>query len=131
MGRRVLYAMDCALSGSSVHGFPQARIVEWIAVSFSRASSQLHLLHWQVNSLPLSHLGSPERSVAVYKMEVVDGIFYFNSSEFWSGACFCLPAMGRLRNGTRKGRLVFTQFLFSPDHPVVAFFIVCVSGSAC
>ena len=96
--------------------------MEWIAVSFSRASSQLHLLHWQVNSLPLSHLGSPERSVAVYKMEVVDGIFYFNSSEFWPGACFCLQAMGRLRNGTRKGRLVFTQFLFSPDHPVVASF---------
>ena len=32
--------MDCNLSGSSVHGIFQARILEWIAISFSRASSQ-------------------------------------------------------------------------------------------
>jgi len=28
--------MDCSLSGSSVHGISQARILEWIAISFSR-----------------------------------------------------------------------------------------------
>ena len=28
--------MDCSLSGSSVHGIFQARVLEWIAVSFSR-----------------------------------------------------------------------------------------------
>ena len=32
--------MDCSLSGSSVHGIFQARILEWVAVSFSRGSSQ-------------------------------------------------------------------------------------------
>ena len=32
--------MDCSLSGSSVHGILQARTLEWVAVSFSRASSQ-------------------------------------------------------------------------------------------
>ena len=32
--------MDCGLSGSSVHGIFQARVLEWIAVSFSRGSSQ-------------------------------------------------------------------------------------------
>ena len=31
--------MDCSLPGSSVHGIFQARIVEWIAISFSRRSS--------------------------------------------------------------------------------------------
>jgi len=30
--------MDCSLSGSSVHGIFQARVLEWIAVSFSRES---------------------------------------------------------------------------------------------
>ena len=32
--------MDCTLSGSSVHGILQARILEWVAIPFSRASSQ-------------------------------------------------------------------------------------------
>ena len=32
--------MDCSLSGSFVHGILQARIQEWVAISFSRGSSQ-------------------------------------------------------------------------------------------
>ena len=32
--------MDCSLSGSSVHGIFQARVLEWIAISFCRGSSQ-------------------------------------------------------------------------------------------
>ena len=32
--------MDCSLPGSSVHGISQARILEWIAISFSRGSTQ-------------------------------------------------------------------------------------------
>ena len=33
--------MDCSPPGSSIHGFSQPRILEWVAVSFSRESSQL------------------------------------------------------------------------------------------
>ena len=32
--------MDCSLSGSSVHGIFQVRILEWVAISFSRRSSR-------------------------------------------------------------------------------------------
>ena len=32
--------MDCSLPGSSVHGIFQAIVLEWIAISFSRESSQ-------------------------------------------------------------------------------------------
>ena len=32
--------MDCSLPGLSVHGIFQAIILEWIAISFSRGSSQ-------------------------------------------------------------------------------------------
>ena len=32
--------MQCSPPGSSVHGIFQARILEWVAVSFSRASSR-------------------------------------------------------------------------------------------
>ena len=31
--------MDCSLPGSSIQGIFQARILEWVAISFSRASS--------------------------------------------------------------------------------------------
>ena len=32
--------VDCSLSGSSLHGILQARILEWVAISFSRGSSR-------------------------------------------------------------------------------------------
>ena len=32
--------VDCSLPGSSVHGIFQARILEWVAISFSRGSSR-------------------------------------------------------------------------------------------
>ena len=38
-GCRVRYLVDCSLPGSSVHGIFQARILECVAISFSRASS--------------------------------------------------------------------------------------------
>ena len=33
-------SMGCSLPGSSVHGIFQARVLEWVAISFSRGSSQ-------------------------------------------------------------------------------------------
>ena len=32
--------MDCSVAGSSVHGIFQTRILEWVAVAFSKGSSQ-------------------------------------------------------------------------------------------
>ena len=43
------------------HGILQARLLEWVAISSSRESSRLRdltLLPWQVDSFPLSHLGT-------------------------------------------------------------------------
>ena len=74
--------MDCSPPGSSVHGISQARILEWVAISFSRGvgchfllqgifqtqGSNLHLLHWQADSLPLSHLESPSQWKSSCKM---------------------------------------------------------------
>ena len=55
--------MDCGPPGSSVHGNFQARVLDCVAISFSRGSFWprvwMHLLHWQAASLPLSHQGSP------------------------------------------------------------------------
>ena len=33
--------MDCSLLGSSVHGILQARILEWVAIPFSRDRTQV------------------------------------------------------------------------------------------
>ena len=35
--------MDCSLPGCSVHGISRARILEWVAIAFSRGSSQPNL----------------------------------------------------------------------------------------
>ena len=34
------YPMDCSLSGSSIYGIFQTRVLEWIAIAFSRGSSR-------------------------------------------------------------------------------------------
>ena len=38
--------VDCSLPGSSVHGILQARILEWVAISFSRGSSHPGMEPW-------------------------------------------------------------------------------------
>ena len=54
--------MDCSLPGSSVHGIFQARILDWVAISFSRRSSSQALnpgfRHCRQTLYPLSHQGS-------------------------------------------------------------------------
>ena len=57
--------IECNLPGSSIHGIFQARMQEWVAIShfqwiFLTQGSNPHLWHllnWQADSLPLSHLG--------------------------------------------------------------------------
>ena len=57
--------LDCGPPGSSVYGILRARILEWVAISFSRRSSQprdwthisWHLLHWPMGSLPVTPPG--------------------------------------------------------------------------
>ena len=41
-------AMDCSLPGYSVHGLTQARILEWVAISFSRRSFWPKILYHRV-----------------------------------------------------------------------------------
>ena len=56
--------MNFSLPHSPVHGIFQARILEWVAISFSRGSFPTqgwnpHLLYWQVGSLPTEPPGKP------------------------------------------------------------------------
>ena len=56
--------IDCNFPGSSVHGILQTRILEWVAISSSRGSSQPRdqtrdSCIGKADSLALSHQGSP------------------------------------------------------------------------
>ena len=55
--------MDYSLSGSSVHEILQARVLEWVAISFTRGSSPLEIETGspalQVDSLPTEPPGNP------------------------------------------------------------------------
>ena len=57
-----LRPLDCSLPGSPVHEILQARILEWVAIPFSRGSSpprdRTSLLHFRSILYHLSHQGS-------------------------------------------------------------------------
>ena len=68
--------MDCSPPGPSVHGIFQAKI--WSGLprppprDLSTQESNQLLLHWHVDSLPLSHLGSPQEQQISLKLSVPD-----------------------------------------------------------
>ena len=78
--------MYCSLPGSCVHGILQERILDWVTISFSRASSwprdrtpvSLHLLHWQADSLPSESLGKP-RCYTVVVVELLSHVWLFST----------------------------------------------------
>ena len=53
--------MDCSPPGSSIHGILQARILEWVAIAFSRdlpnPGIELEFPVLQADSLPIEPLG--------------------------------------------------------------------------
>ena len=71
--------MDCSRwqAGSSVHGIILARVLEWVAISFSRGSSEPRdrtvSPAWQVDSLPPNQQGSLE-------VRITSVIWVFSSS---------------------------------------------------
>ena len=72
--------MDCSLPGSSVHGILQARILEWVAISFSRGifptqGSNPGLLHCRWVLYFLSHQGSPYKAISILILHEVKMIY--------------------------------------------------------
>ena len=61
--------IDCSLPGSSAQGILRARILEWVAISSSRRSSQprdrTHISYVScIGRWVLYHLGHPEKNIA-------------------------------------------------------------------
>ena len=72
--------MDCSLPGSSVHGISQARILEWVAISFSRGFSQPRDQTW------VSEIAG--RCFTVWATREYFIIFSFWRPSFFSGLYF-------------------------------------------
>ena len=97
------HLMDYSPPGSSIHRISQARIVEWVVISFTMGSSQPRikpgLLLWQADSLPMSHLGTVKMGCAVLSHFRLVRLFTtqwtialhdplsmrFSGQEYWSG----------------------------------------------
>ena len=58
---------DCSPPSSPAHEISQARMLEWVSLSFSRGSSQFRMEPkspaWHEDSLPLNHLGHSRSTV--------------------------------------------------------------------
>ena len=90
--------MDCMLPGSSVHGIPQARILEWVAISSSRGifltkgliPSLWGLLNWQVDSLllvpPVKPQDRPKHSPLYFSLvaQMVKNLPAMWETQVWS-----------------------------------------------
>ena len=78
--------MDCSLSGSSVHGIFQARVLEWIAISFFRESS------WPRNRTWVSHMA--ERCFTMGAIREAQLISSKRGKNQWD----CAKIMGQLES---------------------------------
>ena len=99
--------VDYSLSGFSVHGVLQAKILQWIAMpsssGFSRPRDQTHvscLQHWQPGSLPLAPPGSPKRDICQhnevkgYKINVIKSVvFLYTNSKLSEKVIKKLPQL--------------------------------------
>ena len=94
--------MDCSLPGSSVHGISQARILEWVTISFFRGSSQprnqtwvyyiaSRLLHCRWILYWLSYKGSSEAIQDMASLVAPDS----KASAYNAGDLGSIPGPGR------------------------------------
>ena len=86
------HPMNRSLLGSSVHGIFQARVLEWVAISFSRGSSQRRSSALQADALPSEPPGKTKAVIQAslsgkggLRGETVNGIYCIRVR------VFCVP----------------------------------------
>ena len=95
--------MDCTLPGSSIPGILQTVILEWVAISFSRRSSQPRDLTWVSRiagrhfTYHLSHQGSPKKK----KKSTSDIIFFISLLLF--------PVLPMKKNWVSYGAVIYAS----------------------
>ena len=84
--------VNCSPPGSSVRGIFQAKLLEWVAMPFSRGifptqgltPHLLYLLHWQVDSLPLASLNSLNNMRMLIIWKIILSSYFFGVFLFLS-----------------------------------------------
>ena len=126
----LIYVQLCDLMnfnppGSSVHGISQARILEWVAISSSRGFSpprdQTHIscifVHWQEDSLPLSHMGSPWYHIYVESKIWHKWIYLWNGITHIENRLVVAKGEGLREGWSGRLGLADVSFLYGMDKP--------------
>ena len=79
--------MDCSLPGSSVHGFVQARALEWVASAFSNGRAKARKDHVCV----LSSLACLTLCEPMYSSPPLSSVHRIFQQEYWHGLPFPPP----------------------------------------
>ena len=84
---------DCGLPGSSIHGIFQARVLEWVAISFSRESS------WPRDWTRVSHMVGRRFTVwatgeVLFEQRALH--FYYAPRKLWSWRWLILQSPGKM-----------------------------------
>ena len=90
--------MGCSLPGSSLHGILQARVLEWVAISFSRGSSRPR------DQTRVSRILSIHFNLSATKAFMDWSIFKTSNAVY---ACVCMATPLRLRAAADAFRLWF------------------------
>ena len=96
---------DCSSPDYSVHGISQVRILKWVAISFSRASSQPKdwiciscigrqiLLHWATREAPWECYSAIKRNEGLTHSATsmsLESIMLSEGSQTWKATCYMI-----------------------------------------
>ena len=117
--------VDCSPPGSSVQGISQARILEWVAISFSRGSS------WPGDRIHVSCMAGEFFTIEPLRKPI---IWFFSVCFFWSvqlKVCqFCL-SFQRTNFWFHLFSLLFSLFLIALFSGYLYYFLLLSLGFPC
>ena len=113
------HLMDYSPPGSSVHGFIQARILKWVASSFSTETSQprdrthiagIKLLYCRQILFCLSHQGSPfirlmNINISLYRYSVLLLLLHTPPASTWEDKIICCIPKRHLQYFVERNQL--------------------------
>ena len=111
--------MDCSLPGSSIHGVFQARILEWVAISFSRGSFRPR--DWT----QVSHIVG--RRFTIWATREV----YWKRALNFTGLVFCTPKPNFLRRDCCRSTLWVSFFSAYNTNSLLFFCKLCLIIKQC
>ena len=114
---------DCSMPGSSVHGLLQSRILEWVAVPFSRQSSQprdrTQVSHIEGESVLSEPPGKP-KNTGVGRLSHLQQIF--PTQESYQGLLHCRQILYQL---SYQGTSSHSQLPPRGTDPILVFWWCC------